>query len=878
MKVKRKNNAQSLEQKSDEIQQLLARMKHSSVDLHKAIVNVLIQLPLSNSNGTLNADMINTVWKYKQIVADLAESSRRWAISKHFIYDVCLPNIVDHNNRDYSPVYQQHAAKLPSDQFGELDQEIFVTTDVQNVKGKLVKRKDRLVGDDRLQNIKEFGSAWNNSGEVIKTDENGHPVLDGYAGVVAGHIDNIVSQELQHSRRDRHVQASMAAHARDREEVQWSSETRLKESHIHIVIALSAPKSRFQMMKLMGYNFSDITETFKWIAQNSSDEEDMRARADSFLSTLAGAIKNYVIPSDYSAALRYLVHQSKKAIHDPQKTIYSSNEVISWLPDDPEQTYDDIASVHDNEAVANNLKSQVLYHLQNSAYCKAHHVLEKYVGIRKDDKAFTFKQIGELRELGKKQPGKLSFSSRSKESILSLMMQWIRTKKIQFSDCQLLIHAAFNDKDADALIADKHFMDRLNNVLAAEEQAIISDPAAVRDMTTYCIFAKTGGIGKTRLSNTMALLLDKYRKPYQVVTRNRQVTFDPFQNYESETSVIMDELSASSLGWAQIKDLLDPFKIPYVGSRFHNKSPWNIKYTFITNVFEKGISDYVNGVLHYAEGVSSLGYLTKDGGEWNLITNDVEAGKHYVSQLSQLLRRLPFVIILAPTENGCGTSIKVSTINFQPGGRQVDHYDYVHTQDSIHVFRTVINDDLSETDMEKIAQRVIQMINQLKDRAKAAFKANPDQLLDEIDGFIADHCDFSVQYNANHEPYLISKDDDSVNNLFRSESVVPPERNLITILNQTKVFLWPDVDKNKAGVDPELNQLDALLKGYEVPIAKSGFDEIKTLKLTQEALKLVNSEHSAIIWKILNQETPKQINSEYFTVQTNKNIANFKIN
>lgn len=420
-------------------------------------------------------------------------------------------------------------------------------------------------------------------------------------------------------------------------------------------------------------------------------------------------------------------------------------------------------------------------------------------------------------------------------------------------------------------------MDRLNNVLAAEEQAIISDPAAVRDMTTYCIFAKTGGIGKTRLANTMALLLDKYRKPYQVVTRNRQVTFDPFQNYESETSVIMDKLSASSLGWAQIKDLLDPFKIPYVGSRFHNKSPWNIKYTFITNVFEKGISDYVNGVLHYAEGVSSLGYLTKDGGEWNLITNDVEAGKHYVSQLSQLLRRLPFVIILAPTENGCGTSIKVSTINFQPGGRQVDHYDYVHTQDSIHVFRTVINDDLSESDMEKIAQKAIQMVNQLKDRAKATFKANPDQLLDEVDGFIADHCDFSVQYNANHEPYLVSKDE-SVHTLFQSEPVIPPTQNLITILNRTEVFLWPDVDKNKAGVNPELNQLDALLKGYELPIAKSGFDEIKTLKLTQEALKLVNSDHSAIIWKVPNQETPKQVNSKYFTVQTNKNIANFKIN
>lgn len=292
------NNAHSLEKKHDDVEQLLARMKHSSVDLHKAIVSVLTRLPLTNDNGTLNSNMINTVWKYKQIVDSLAETSRRWAISKHFIYGVCLPDISDHNNKDYSPVYQRYAAKLPVDQFGELDQEIF-----ESVKGKLIKRRDRLVGDDRLQSIKEFGSAWNNKGEVIKTNAAAHPVLDGYAAVIAGHIDNVVHQELQHSRRDRHVQAFMIAHTRDREEVQWSSEPRLKESHIHIVIALSAPRSRYQMMRLMGYNFDDLTETFDWIAQNSCDEEDMRERADSFLSTLAGAIKNYVIPSDYSGTV-----------------------------------------------------------------------------------------------------------------------------------------------------------------------------------------------------------------------------------------------------------------------------------------------------------------------------------------------------------------------------------------------------------------------------------------------------------------------------------------------------------------------------------------------------------------------------------------------
>ena len=87
------NNAHSLEKKHDDVEQLLARMKHSSVDLHKAIVSVLTRLPLTNDNGTLNSNMINTVWKYKQIVDSLAETSRRWAISKHFIYDVCLPDI-----------------------------------------------------------------------------------------------------------------------------------------------------------------------------------------------------------------------------------------------------------------------------------------------------------------------------------------------------------------------------------------------------------------------------------------------------------------------------------------------------------------------------------------------------------------------------------------------------------------------------------------------------------------------------------------------------------------------------------------------------------------------------------------------------------------
>ncbi|WP_251573995.1 hypothetical protein [Limosilactobacillus agrestimuris] len=871
---------QNLDKKRKAAEQMLARMKHSSVPLHKAIVDVLTQLPLSQSDGAINVTNVKVAWHYKQIVDDLAESSRRWAISKHYIYDMCLPRIVDVNNPEYSPVYQRYAGDLPGDQFGELEQEIFLKTDSKNTTGKLVKRRERLTGDSRLQNISNFGSAWNSTGELVKRDQEGKPVLDGYAGVQAKHIEKIVHDELRHTHRDRHIQAFMIAHTRDREEVGWTSEPRLKESHIHAVIALSAQKSRYQMMKLMGYNFDDITETFSWIKGHSSSAKNMSQRAEAFLSTLSGAIKNYTVPVDYGASLRYLVHQSKAAVHDPRKATYSSTEVISWLPDDEGRTYDSIADVYDNEAVADNSKSQVLYHLEHSAYCRAHHILEKYVGDHLGEKALTVSQVVAFRRLGKKEPRKFIFTKKSKQLILNTLILWIRSKKIEFSDSQMLIHAAFDDNDADALLSDKDFVDRLTRILQTEEQAIMSDPAAVRSMTTYCVFAAQGGIGKTRLANTMALLMDKYRKPFQVVTRNRQITFDPFQNYESETSVIMDELSPASFGWSQLKDLLDPYKIPYIGSRFHNKSPWNLKHTFITNVFEHGISDYVTGVLRYAEGVSSLGYLRKDDGDWNLVTGDIEAGKHYVSQLSQILRRLPFVITLAPTANGAGTSIKVSIINFKPSGLHVDHYDYVHTKDSVHVFRTVINDDLSEAAMEKIAKKVIAMISKLKSQTKLAFQQHPGQLLDEIEGFIPDHCNFLVQYNGNHDPVLETVSTALVHTMFGNNEIAAPSQNLITILGRTKLFLWPGTDKDKAHVEPSLNQLDALLKGYEVPIEKVGFDEIKTVRLTPEAMKLVNAGQTAAIWKELNKASTSNatsISSQYFAIQTNENIAAFKV-
>lgn len=845
------------------LKQFLTNMNHSRRPLNNSAIQLFDKLPETDEKYKL-AD------KYMGIVNSLAEMSRHWAANIHWLFTVCSPRITDQDNPQYSPIYEKYACDLPKDQFYELSTEDLVT-DRKHPKGFLEPHSNKLVGDKRYAGYSNFGTAWNQKGEVIKTDSRGHPVLDGFALYVYNHVDAVVKSCLTNRHRDRHVQAFMIAHTRDLKMDTLTSIPQHKEAHFHIVLDLPAMKSRYQIMQALGVNFQDYVETFSWIAQSSSGA-DLEKRMDVFFDSLIGMIKNYTIPEHYQAALRYLVHQSKKALED-QKATYKTSEVFYWLPDEPGATYETIAGVYDNEIVVRGIEADILAN-SHSPFNTAHQTFKKFVG---KDKAFSYKLLKQLRKQGKKRPGNTEFSLHSRTAIMNQLMTWIREGKIEFADWQILLHAAFDDSDVDALLSDANFVRRMEAVLESEKQAILSDPTVSRNMLTYCIFASQGGIGKTRLANAMALIMDKNRKPFQVVTKNRHITFDPFQNYESETSVIMDELGPASLGWPQIKDCLDPYKIPYVGSRFHNTSPWNVKQTFITNVFAYGISDFATGVLKYAEGVSTLGYLRKTGAQWELITNDVEAGEHYIAQLSQLLRRLPFVINLAPTENGLGTIIKVSTINFQPGNGHVSHFDYVHTQDSTHVFRTVINENLSEQDMTKIARQVIKMVQKLRVTAQAAFRHHPGKLLDELDGFVADHCDFLLRYQPNGQPYLINPEsNDEFSQIFDDEQPVKPQFNLISRLQKTEVVVWPGKAK-KGHVNPDIDQLEALFDGYEVPISKSGYDTIETIKLTDKAKKLIQSCHQQPIWEWLNLHDQATESNSLLTVQTNETIADFKL-
>lgn len=849
-----------------QIKRKLQNLSHSTKPLYRVIAPLVKRL-LHDMNVQNKEDALEVLNKYIEITTLLSELSRKWAISIHWAFTVCNPKITDTSNPAYSPVYVKHQCSLPPDCFGEM-------TAKEVVDDKLISHGDKLVGDNRFTDIANFGTAFNHDGEVIKKDEQGHPVRDGFFGWVTINVDNLITRVTQSPNRDRHAEAFLIAHTRDFDNDERESKPKHKEAHIHVVLDLPRMMSRYQIMEAMGFKFDDFVHAFEWIGENSTDVEDLISRMSSFLASLKGSIKNFNIPQHYIASLQYLVHQSKKAIKD-QKAVYSTSEVISWLPDEPGQTYEIIAGVYDGQAVAEGEHADLI-RILHSPYNTVHQTMKKWVSD-KGDKLFTFDLLEQMHKLGKKKPGSYTFTKASQKAIINRIMAWLREGKIGFNDWKILLHASFEDADADYLLGNINFMKRIDATIQSEEQAIINDPTFQRNMLTIVILANTGGIGKTRLANAMAKVLDKGRMPFQVVAKSDGITFDPYQGYAAQSSVVMDEIAPSTWTYEAFKDAFDGKKLPQVSSRYHNTVPFNIKYSFLTNVFPDGISGFVNDLLHYSKGVSKLGYLKKDYSDWKLILNDADAAKIYIAQLSQVLRRLPYVISLKSTPNGLGTIIKISRINYKPGSGLINHYDYVSTQNSQHTFKTVINEDLNDKSMTTIAKEVLAMLKTLEIDAQKAFKSHPGKLLDEIDGFIPEHCDFHVRYHSNGNPYL-TEDKSQIDMLFddddRVKDWVAPEKNLITRLSNTRVLMW-DENKSHPAVATQMNQLEAFLAGYEVPIERDGYGNVKTMKLTKKGLDHYRDK-PVDMWRKLNSTTISE-KSELVAIQTNTDIANFKV-
>jgi hypothetical protein len=861
VKMKKEEKTETVEEKYHKALNYFNRYSHSRRGLHKAIIKALP--PLKNENG-YDAVAINLAIKAGKIMDLLSEPSRTWNVSVHWLYTVCNPKIKDDSNPKYSPIYEKHATQLPLNRFGELDH-------IVEDGGAFIRIGDKLVGDDRFvgKGCEDFGSAWNENGEVIKRDSNGHPSLDGFADYVAQHVDTLQHLCCQNSKRDRHFAAFLIFHTRDDQVNERDDEVEHKESHCHAVIDMPTRRTRYRMMELMGFNFDDFAETFRWISQMNAQQRIIRIEA--FLATLQGAMQNYIVTKNFVSSLQYLVHQSKKA-KQSQKTPYSVSEVLSWLPDDPGKTYSSIAGVYDDEVVAEGINSGILRNL-HSPFNVAHHTT-RLVGRNDGDRVFSYHQLAKLRNLGAKGTGHMTFSKRSKKMIQDQLMKWIYQGRMEVSDWQDAIHGAFADEDAASLIADQDFTNKLNAVLDEQRAATIKDVDADRKMTTIFISAAQGGIGKTYLANRLCQYCEKGRTPYVTAAEDKNKTVDFWQDYEDQASAVIDEISASSVEWSALKDMLDPHKIPRVSSRFHNTSPWNVNLLILTNVFTDGVAGYVRGVLHYAPGVAKLGYLERDENskrDWKMKANDSEAGQVYLSQLSQILRRLPINIHMSTANNGKGTKVLVSIINFRPGGRSLRSYDYVYTKESVHIFNTVINDDLAEAELDKIVIKVAQMIRNLKSKAQAVFKDDPTAILNEENGFLSRHLNFGF-YIQDGQPLLREDDKQKEKREPVNVSISPSvNENLLTKLNYLRYELWPEIDVASTNFAPNENQLTALLQGKSVPIRHGVGNQWVTLLLTKKALNLAqNGQVMPIIMRLNKVKTIEKDDDFFLLGQTNQ--------
>lgn len=749
-KVKQKSPAEVAAEHRAYVDKALPDYRHSRRPLFKSIIGAL-DTAIANSSD----DQLDLAYSAVKLMDALSESSRQWAVSLHHMYTVCNPKIEDQTNVAYSPIYQRYACELPKDVSGELDYQELSGDD-------LVRHGDKLVGDKRFYDAgcAVFGHSWDRDGYVIKRDANNHPQRDGWFGWLCSLIDDMQANALAKSQRGRRFSAFLIAHTRDERDVKRDAIVTTKPWHAHGAIRLNNRVSRYQIMTRFGVKFDDYVETFNWIA-NHADQKPQRIA--SFISSINGLIKNYEVPKDWTAKLQYLVHESFGAIKD-DKVPYSTNEVITWLPDDPGKTYSTIAGVYDNQAAATGLNADVIRNL-NSPYNMAHHTAN-LVGRRADNRPFTYSMLRDMRSQVTHARGGNNLSRSTLEAMPNAIMALIRTNSITVNDWRTLIHAALNDADADNLLGNDRFTKRMAALIATEITATINDPNYNRHMTTIMITASTGGIGKTYLGNLLVQYYDRGRTPYSASTHDSGKTIDLWQDYNNELSTIIDELEPNSVAWQTLKDTLDPNKVPHVPSRYTNKTPWAVHHTFITNVFNGGIAEYVRRVLRYAPGVAHLGYLKKvetDGRnkeEWRLIKCDDKAARSYLAQLSQLLRRLPVWIELTPTDNGKGTNVCVSVLAYQPSGRKLTHYDYAHTADSTFRINTVLTEKTSTDVTKKVAKKVAKIIEELRVKSAAIFDDDPTAWLPDHDGWVADCCQFGVVENDKHQPRLVDVDSD----------------------------------------------------------------------------------------------------------------------
>lgn len=706
------------------------KIKLTRRPLYRAIISALPSLTMTDDLG--DNDAIATAWEqffkvvygWKQkaagskktvLTGGMGESTRNWFISKHWLFEVCNP-AYDKENPKYSPYRKNlewNQVQLSND-FGELQK---LEPDEQN--DKLIRHGDKLLpnADAVSGGYFNFGSAWDQSGHIILTDASGvRPVLDGWSKHVKELVDAYVKKHS--GSKYRPMRALLAFHTHDHEENSRDGVLDHTEVHAHIDLESPEKQTRLQIMKVFGFDINFWTETFKWAGK----QDDALDRVTSLLGQLISEMKNVEKINDKARTRKYLVHQSVDAVNK-EKAVYRTGEVFTWFPDE-KTNYEQFANVYDDTPA--NMGHDAIIRNLHSPLNLANNAVEMVGRNKEDNKRFTMKMVEAIR------------NCRGDDmKLLLTFMRLVDRDLVDISDFKDLLRCAFDEDDYNTMVSTH--LDLMNAYRNAKADYIHSVKKNFKvDRETIIFTSKMGGTGKTWLANCVAKCFDKGRRAAITSAKSHDKTFDPFESYDGERSIVMDEINGKSFDYGELKKILEGNVQVMAASRNNGVSLWNVHHLFITQKYENGVGDYIKDVMtnaHDAPGLEDGGYLEKVDGEWR-VKPDKDSQDDFIGDYSQIIRRLKVAVdVERPTPKR--TRVNVSILNFlttqEPDmfGHQMQ---YVHTKDSVKTFNYALNALTSEEDTMKIAKWIHKTILKLQKQAREVYvDKGSDVFLDAVD-------------------------------------------------------------------------------------------------------------------------------------------------
>lgn len=707
-------------------QSKLTRYSHSRNAVYRAILAMLDAIDTDNVQSSDYGDVL----KLYDLVLDLMVSdssrlsakSRMFFVSEHWSYMVNDPYIVDTDNYGYSPYYQYALDDSGEpvnlgDQFGEM-----AHLDVES-DGSRKARRSKVCPDIQFNTLDKwrFGSAWNDEGYPTKFDKNGRPVLDGWSKSEYDKLDNFASWLTRngYGKTRNRVQLFLSFHTLDSAENVVDGVAEHLAAHAHGFIQTANAISRFTLMQHLDFDFDFYISTFNWLATSNVDHVIQRGLT--FLRQLNGAVKNYQLVSDKHETLLYLVHDSRSAVK-ADKPSYRPSWVFSWLPEQPDASYSSISGAWDDTPT--NLGDQAIVNNLHSAINQENGAVAMVGRTKNEHKRFTIRDVMTMREVA-------SANRYYVQPIVVAFMNLVYSKRVEITDFWDLLRCAVNQDDYIRLTTMPNSSKKpsLTSLYDKAAKAYVRDKQLNGNVhkQVFMVLGQMGGTGKSRLAAELARYYDCGREPLTATHKTTDLTFDPFQDYAGQRSVILDEVAGNDFSLPDLKGLLDPYSKNAQGSRYNNVSLWNAKRLFLTAVYSDGLTGYVKDVLAHAPGATNGGYLEKvldvNGKPTWQIKTDEQSQQRYMSDFTQLSRRLG--VLITVNHSKTATQIVVSIRNAKDADAVSlvgNSLRFVHTKETSFRVNYRITDAVSADKMAALARKIAKCVDLLQAKANKVYE------------------------------------------------------------------------------------------------------------------------------------------------------------